>query len=132
MPLNINSHVFLCRICSGRTNIPIMRLLVLFYNSKCMIFLSVSIIMTDLQMTLGSHLAYLLISVLESPQIAHCYFLVDFTLGNEVAALAICLPPKLWPGDSTQVTTRSAAFLAFLPFSLQAHPLRSCGGAPGF
>ena len=57
-------------------------------------FLSVSVIMTDLQMTLGSHLAYLLINVLESPQIAHCLFLVDFTLGNEVAALAICLPPS--------------------------------------
>lgn len=39
---------------------------------------------------------------------------------------------KLGPGDSAQVTTRSAAFPAFLPFSLQVHPLRSWGGASGF
>lgn len=50
--------------------------------------------MIDLHTALSSHLAYLLISVVEFPQIVLSLFLLYFTLENQRATLSICLPPS--------------------------------------
>lgn len=64
-------------ICAGGTNIPNVRLFVLFSNSKCMIFIKVH--HGDKSTGgLAPHLTSLLVSEMEFQQTAQLFFLVDF------------------------------------------------------
>lgn len=95
--------------------------------------LPASIIMIDLQIALGSHLACVLITMVEFQQIVRNLFLVGFPLEKQIAAPSICR--QVVAQDSFQIITSYGAFFAFLSLPLQARSLpslRNWRGAAGF